>query len=195
MFKFTKTGINRTILIISIILFCCIQIFIYKITNPITNNTKEVVEEIIKIDEEIVSEQKNIVSEEVEIWQIEIPTISLKAEIAEGTEKETLNKYVGHFEETSTEEGNICLAAHNRGYEVNYFQNIKKLKEGEEIIYKHGKFEKTYEVIKNKIIKDTDWEELENTDKNTITLITCVENEPNYRRCVKAIEKDPNYNY
>lgn len=195
MLKFTKTGINRTILIISIILFCCIQIFIYKITNPITNNTKEVVEEIIKIDEEIVSEQKNIVSEEVEIWQIEIPTISLKAEIAEGTEKETLNKYVGHFEETSTEEGNICLAAHNRGYEVNYFQNIKKLKEGEEIIYKHGKFEKTYEVIKNKIIKDTDWEELENTDKNTITLITCVENEPNYRRCVKAIEKDPNYNY
>ena len=195
MFKFTKTGINRTIVIISIILFCCIQIFIYKITKPITSKTKEEVEYMIKIDEKIIPEQKNSIAPNIEIWQIEIPAISLIANIAEGTEKETLNKYIGHFEETPIEEGNICLAAHNRGYEVNYFQNLKKLKEGEEIIYRHGNFEKTYEVTKNKIIKDTDWEELENTDKNTITLITCVENEPNYRRCVKAIEKDPNYNY
>ena len=47
-----------------------------------------------------------------------------------------------------------------------------------------------YEVIKNKIITDTDWEVLENTEENTLTLITCVENEPNYRRCVQAVEID-----
>ena len=52
-----------------------------------------------------------------------------------------------------------------------------------------------YEVTKNKIIKDTDIDVLENTEENILTLITCVENEPNYRRCVQAEEKDLNYNY
>ena len=29
---------------------------------------------------------------------------------------------------------------------------------------------------------------MERTEENTITLITCIENEPEYRRCVKGIE-------
>lgn len=122
-------------------------------------------------------------------WNIEIPQISLNAQISEGVTKEVMNKYVGHFENTSTKEGNICLAAHNRGYPVNYFQNIKVLKEGDEIIYKYNNFEKTYVVDTIEIIEDTDWSYLENTEENRITLITCVENEPKYRRCIQGIEK------
>lgn len=61
-------------------------------------------------------------------WKIEIPKINLVANIAEGTEENTLNKYVGHFEETVKTLGNIGLAAHNRGYKVNYFEKIKELK-------------------------------------------------------------------
>ena len=57
-------------------------------------------------------------------WYIEIPEINLKAEIREGTLKEIMDKYVGHFEETSKTTGNIGLAAHNRGYENNYFANF-----------------------------------------------------------------------
>ena len=64
--------------------------------------------------------------QETEEWYIEIPIINLKANIKEGTEKETLDDYVGHFEETQKENGNIGLAAHNRGYKNNYFENIKK---------------------------------------------------------------------
>jgi sortase (surface protein transpeptidase) len=37
------------------------------------------------------------------IWQIEIPAISLKADIREGTSSETLNKYDGHFEGTGVD--------------------------------------------------------------------------------------------
>ena len=122
-------------------------------------------------------------------WKISIPIISLEAEISEGTSKEIMDKYVGHFSETSKSIGNIGLAAHNRGYKVNYFKEIKNLKEGDEIIYKYNDFNKTYLVVKNKIIKDTDWEDLEQTEENQITLITCVENEPEYRRCVQATEK------
>ena len=123
-------------------------------------------------------------------WKIEIPKISLEASIAEGTSKEIMNKYIGHFEETATKDGNIGLAAHNRGYEVNYFSQIKYLQEGDEIIYKYYDFEKIYTVVENKIIKDTDWKDLEKTEENRITLITCVENEPEYRRCIQGIEKE-----
>ena len=100
-----------------------------------------------------------------------------------------MNKYIGHFEETSKNSGNIGLAAHNRGYDVNYFANIKKLKEGDEIVYKYNDFQKTYIVLKNIIITDTDWSYLKPTEKDSITLITCVENEPHYRRCIYAMEK------
>lgn len=122
-------------------------------------------------------------------WKIIIPKISLEAEISEGTSKQIMDKYVGHFEETSKNIGNIGLAAHNRGYSVNYFADIKKLKDGDEISYICNDFKKTYKVSKNVIIKDTDWTYLEKTEGNTITLITCVENEPEYRRCIQAKEE------
>ncbi len=121
-------------------------------------------------------------------WKIIIPKISLEAEICEGTSKKVMDEYIGHFEETSLKSGNVGLAAHNRGYEVNYFAEIKKLQIGDEIIYKYYDFEKTYKVSKNIIITDEDWSYLEETEENTITLITCIENQPEYRRCVQAIE-------
>ena len=122
-------------------------------------------------------------------WKITIPKISLKAEISEGTSKEIMDKFVGHFEETTKTSGNVGLAAHNRGYAVNYFANIKQLVEGDKIIYKYYEFEETYIVTENKIIKDTDWEPLEDTEKDKITLITCVENEPEYRRFIQTTKE------
>lgn len=78
---------------------------------------------------------------------------------------------------------------HNRGYPKNYFENIKTLANGDVIIYRYKSFKKEYIVTKNIIIKDTDWTNLEKSEKNKITLITCVENEPKYRRCVIGEEK------
>ena len=73
-------------------------------------------------------------------------------------------EYVGHFENTNLLNGNVGLAAHNRGYPINYFARLEELEFGDEIIYKQG-----YET-------------------NTITLITCVENKPTQRRCIQGIE-------
>lgn len=100
-----------------------------------------------------------------------------------------MDKYIGHFEETTKDTGNIGLAAHNRGYENNYFERLKELKEGDKIVYYYKNTKRKYEVVKHIIIQDTDWTNLEDTEENTITLITCVENEPTYRRCVQAVEK------
>lgn len=122
-------------------------------------------------------------------WYIQIDKVSLTAPIQEGTSKQILDDYVGHFEESSKDLGNICLAAHNRGYKNNYFNRLKELQEGDEIRYTYKDIERTYIVIKHEIIQNTDWSNLEPTKENTITLITCVENEPKYRRCIQGVEK------
>lgn len=197
MFKLTKTG---TLYILTSIIFVIFQIFIYQnkiLVNENQNIMKQPIQEFSqKTDlEEDIKEAENTVEIEneknkEEIWKIEIPKISLIANIAEGTSKETLNKYVGHFDITQKDKGNIGLAGHNRGYEVNYFQNLKILEKGDEIKYTYNNFERIYEVEKIRIIKDTDWGYLENTEDNRLTLITCVENQPEYRRCIQAIEKE-----
>lgn len=150
----------------------------------------EIGQDIMKVKEDI-PEKSTIKEEIVNTWQLEIGSIGLKAEIAEGTTQEILNKYIGHFENTSKETGNIGLAAHNRGYEVNYFERLKELKQGDEIKYQYNQYQNVYEVYKNIIIKDDDWKKLEQTEDNMLTLITCVENQPEYRRCIQAREKEP----
>lgn len=161
-------------------------------SNSVNLNSDNGIEEKIEIQNDYPKNQivtNEVIGDTKEVnWKILIPAIALEAEISEGTSKEIMDKYVGHFEETSKSVGNVGLAAHNRGYNVNYFANLKKLKEGDKIIYKCYGFERTYVVTKNLIITDEDWSYLEETEKNTITLITCVENEPMYRRCIRGEE-------
>lgn len=181
---------NKSFLILNRIDFDFITISNIIKRNPIlveinsNNINQETKEENIKNQ----NNSQNMTTKEIQ-WKLIIPKISLEAEISEGTSKEVMDRYIGHFEETSKKSGNVGLAAHNRGYDVNYFSQIKYLKEDDEIIYKFYDFKKTYLVVENKIIKDTDWSYLENTEENKITLITCIENEPEYRRCIQAIEK------
>ena len=123
-----------------------------------------------------------------ENWCLEIPKIGLKAKIEYGTTKEVMDKYIGHFDSTNFWNGNIGLAAHNRGYPVNYFGRLKELQIGDEINYTTIFGTRTYKVEKSIIIEDTDWSYLQETNDNRITLITCVENKPKYRRCIQGIE-------
>ena len=193
--KINKTFISRFLFIMSILIFIIIQKNIYQFKIELKSNTeigKEILNEKLIENRDNINENQEVMNN---VWKIQIPSIGLIADISNGTDKETLNKYVGHFIETPIEEGNIALAGHNRGYDVNYFSRLKELREGDEIIYIHNEINRIYEVTKNKIIKDTDIDVLENTEENILTLITCVENEPNYRRCVQAEEKDLNYNY
>lgn len=196
MFKFSSIYINILSFFISIVIFIFIQIFfsnydtfLYKSSLKagfeVENVIQETKEQVNNTNETV----KEKITEDVNTWCLEIPKINLKANISEGTTKEVMEDYIGHFEETTKENGNVGLAAHNRGYKNNYFQKIKQLKEGDSIFYTYKGETKEYLVTKHVIIKDTDWTYLEDTDKNTITLITCVENEPEYRRCIQGEEK------
>ena len=196
MFKFSSIYINVLSFFISVIIFIFTQVFftnydafLYKSSLKagfeVENVVQDTKEQVNNTNEMI----KEKITEDLGVWHLEIPKINLKASISEGTTKEVMEDYIGHFEETTKENGNVGLAAHNRGYKNNYFQRIKELKEGDSIFYTYNGETKEYLVINHVIIKDTDWTYLEDTDKNTITLITCVENEPEYRRCIQGEEK------
>ena len=176
-----------TVIIFSLICFLNIQISDKRINTLFSIGQKDLIKVQFNNSEKTNVEKEEIIKENN--WKLKIPVISLEASIEEGTTEEILNTSIGHFEETSKMNGNIGLAAHNRGYAVNYFADIKKLKEGDIIQYQYQNFNKDYTVVSNTIIKDTDWTKLEKTKENTITLITCIENEPEFRRCVIGKEK------
>lgn len=123
-----------------------------------------------------------------DIWQIEIPKIGLIAPISEGVSQEVMQEYVGHFENTSIIYGNVGLAAHNRGYPINYFEKLKDLEIGDKIIYRTKYGSKTYKIVLSIVIEDTNWSYLEKSNENKITLLTCVANKPKYRLCIQGIE-------
>lgn len=199
MFRYSTIYINLISLILSFCIFIIIESFFsnyqnfaqksalrvgFEVPNSQinSNENKENIEN--ENAEDIILEQ----SKEESSWYLEIPSINLKADIKEGTTKEILDDFIGHFEETKKDIGNVGLAAHNRGYKNNYFENLKKLKEGDLIYYQFEENKREYIVTKHTIIKDTDWSYLEDTEENTLTLITCVENEPEYRRCIQATQ-------
>ena len=122
-----------------------------------------------------------------ENWNITISKIGLKASIAEGVSIDVLSKSIGHYENSGTVNSNICLKAYSSGNDVNYFENIKNLRAGDEIIYKKDDFERTYIVEFSGVINSNDLSYLSQGDDNMITLITNIENEPGYLRCVQAV--------
>ena len=202
MFRFRTIGIYTISLTISIIVFCSIELISFGLKTFNQKSKLKAGFQVEQVMENLASSSTqeiiaNSTQEEIEIlkneeqwsWYLEIPIINLKAPIEEGTTKEVMDIAIGHFEETQKNTGNIGLAAHNRGYEKNYFENLKNLKEGDEIYYYYQTNKRKYIVTDIGIIKDTDWSYLEETEENRITLITCVENQPEYRRYVQGIEE------
>ena len=116
---------------------------------------------------------------------IKIDKINFEGLIYEGTSMQTLSKGVGHFENTPYIDGNVCLAAHNSNL---YWAKLHTLSTGDKIHYTCFLGTKEYEISNISKISETDWSSLENTDTNTLTLITCVKGQKNLRLCVQAKE-------
>lgn len=153
------------------------------------DNNNDVTEEKT-IEEQVIDVLALDESDKNVIGYISIDKIGLeKAPIADGTDLTTIGKYVGHFENTSYLDGNVCLCSHNRGSVAAYFGELKNLSKGDAITYITKYETKQYEVKEVKQIEETDLSVLEQTQQNQITLITCVENQSNLRLCVVGIEK------
>lgn len=205
MFNYSKRNKIIVSIIVSIIVLIIADFFLIKInyqkknqssnlifkSNQINSNkennktNKEKVnnaKQILKVNEIVLNQYKQ------NDWRISIPTINLDAPILEGTSQSILRKAVGHFENTPTIDGNVCLAAHNRGYKYNFFQEIKRLNIGDVITYQKGEISRIYSVKWKGKIEETDLFYIKNTKENVLTLLTCVEDMPEYRLCVQAYE-------
>lgn len=107
--------------------------------------------------------------------------------IYDGTTLRTLDKGVGHFENSAYLNGNVCLAAHNSN---KYWAKLYTLENGDKITYVSFLGKKEYKVNSITQISETDWSKLEKTNENILTLITCVKGNPSQRLCVQALEID-----
>lgn len=123
------------------------------------------------------------------IGKIIIPSIGVEAPIKDGTTGDVLKVAVGHFSNTSYWNGNICLASHNRGTYAHYFEKINELSVNDEIIYQTKLGTRVFLVKNINKISENDLSVLDSTEKNCITLITCVKGQPELRLCLKAVEK------
>mgnify|MGYP006068546679 CR=1 FL=1 len=116
---------------------------------------------------------------------LEIPSISFKDIVVEGTDQSSLAQGIGLFEHSSILEGNVCLAGHNT---YRFLANLKNVQKGDIIKYSSALGNKEYRITTIKQIQETDWSMLEDTEDNRITIITCVRNKPELRLCVQGIE-------
>ena len=193
---------NKFVIFLFIISFIVSVLLGFFISIHLKNNLKKKENRYIEIAEKIIenSNKKDvnseiITNEELQINNnvigiLEIPKIEIKAPVREGTTQETLKDSIGHLKNSSLWNGNVGLAAHNRGnYVSHYFERLDELVVGDLIIYKTKFGERRYEVEKIINIESTDWSELSQTEENSLTLITCIKNKPNLRLCVKAIKK------
>ena len=118
---------------------------------------------------------------------LKIPTLALSVKVYEDESLESLAKGAGHFKSTSCWDGNVAIAAHNRGV-ANHFGQIHTLEKGDRITYTTKLGTRTYEVFFVGQIEETDFSRLGRSSENLMTLITCVRDVPELRWCVQARE-------
>ena len=192
--------------LLSTIVIICIFMYIYIRHKNTTNHAQLLILADNIVNEDIVNGNQNDNTsqnkEEKEIFSLEkisqnnnvlgkikIPKIGLEAPIKDGTTADILKESVGQFSNTNYWYGNVAIASHNRGTYAHYFENINKLNLNDEIIYQTKLGTRIYVVNKIDQISEEDLSVLNNSEENTITLITCIKNKPNLRLCVTASEK------
>ena len=116
---------------------------------------------------------------------LSIPAIGLTVGIYQGTDAATLKKGAGHFEDSSIWDGNVGLAAHNRGAN-DYFGEIHTLSLGDAITLTTALGTRTYAVTSVTKVDETDSSGLAASGGDMITLYTCVRDERDFRWCVQA---------
>jgi sortase A len=121
------------------------------------------------------------------IGTLYIDKLSKSINVYEGESLENLKLGIGHFSYTSTWDGNVGIAGHNRGTAA-YFSFVKDLKIGDTLTYSTRYGSRTYKIYSKEQVSEYDSSSLGWSADNIITMITCVENVPELRWCVQAIQ-------
>ncbi len=132
------------------------------------------------------------------IMILEIPKVNLKKGIySKSSNLNTIEKNVTILKESSfpnEEKGNVIIAAHNGNSNISYFNQLHRMNvKDKAYIYYHG-IKYTYVVDKiYDVEKEGDVEITRDTDKNTLTLITCRKNQNKHIVIVLYLEEKIEY--
>lgn len=122
------------------------------------------------------------------IGTLNIIDYDIEVKVYEGETLENLRLGVGHFKNTSAWDGNVAIAGHNRGT-YGYFNALKSMRRGDEVKYTTKYGTRTYEMVSRTKIDFNDMSYFNYSHKNILTLVTCVEDEPDFRYVVILEEK------
>ena len=185
-------SMNKKIFVLFIVLILIVAIgFLFSYDKKVIEQEKQNTSEQLGNTEDVAQEvTEDDGFEEDLIGSLKIEKINLNGTVKEGSTNEILRDYIGHIEETAKYDGNVGLAAHNRGNKYSYFARINELEPGDEIVYTTKYGERKYIVDTKKEILETDWSKLEGTTDNRLTLITCIKNKVNQRLCVQAVQEN-----
>ncbi len=135
--------------------------------------------------------QENSTFIQNDIWTLTIEKINLiNVPIKDSVEEDILENYIGHFPISSYYNGNVCLAAHNSGFLINYFKDLNTLEYNDEIKYNYYGNIKVYKVTEKYIVDEEELNVLAVDFKDKMTLITCITGSPSKRLCIEAISKE-----
>ena len=120
---------NKKLFVLFIVLVLAVSIgFLFSYDKKVIENEKqntiEQAEETEETEQEITEDDG---FDEDIIGSLIINKINLNGTIKEGSTSEILKDYIGHIEETAKYDGNVGLAAHNRGNQYSYFARINEL--------------------------------------------------------------------
>lgn len=112
------------------------------------------------------------------IGYLEIPKIKVKRGFLSVDSKYNSVKYnvmlIKGSDMPDVKNGNLILAAHRGSSSVSFFENLYKLKNGDEAKITYNKKTYTYKLVDNYIVPKTGTVTVKrNADVNTLTLITC----------------------
>jgi sortase A len=102
---------------------------------------------------------------------LRIPKIGLEVAILDGTDDLTLNRAVGHIEDTAKpgEPGNVGIAGHRDGY----FRGLKEVAKGDTMEIETLSGVDTYRITDIWIVKPEDVQVLDPTPQPSVTLVAC----------------------
>jgi len=102
---------------------------------------------------------------------LRIPKIRLEVAVLPGTDDATLDRGVGHVEETALPgaDGNLGLAGHRDGF----FRGLKEIVAGDVMELDTMDGTDTYRVVRTWVVEPDDVSVLDPTPTRTLTLVTC----------------------
>jgi len=113
---------------------------------------------------------------------LHVERLNRTVRIYAGATMDAMEKGAGHFSFTGLNTGNTGLIGHNRGVRNGFFSFVRLLQYGDIITLNAGGITRSYAVALQYIVCETDFSPLMQFSDHRLTLITCVEYQPRFRR-------------